>query len=953
MSYYNELKTHNDIIIIARDLGFNGSRSGNAWQGECPLHNSSGGKCFVIWPGIQGFKCYHCDASGDVINLVSLYKRCDHAAAVNFLADRVGMPHLSGVSGLSAEEQALREAEAKEEALVYDMLTAAAEWYHLQLKNYPDIVDHLHNHYGFSPEIVDELKIGFSPPGTSDPGIPSDLALHLGSTAGFKGNLVKSGLFTFSMPDGALWDYFKGRIVFPFWKNGKVVNVIARATTITPVDPYECYVEKDGNVKTDAGGQPMYVKYKKLRRNDLSDEKKKHISKFIGTETFMGSDSIRGAKQVIITEGAPDWVSAVDHGFAAISPVTTNFRDEDLEKLAHSTAGADAVYIINDNEDNQAGLTGALKTGKYLTGQGRKVFLVELPKPEGVSKIDLNEYLRDHTADDLRELMKSAKSILDTMIDGLPADFVKAQPILKVEILPLLLGHDESICAHYLDKIRNTVKTSKPAITAEFDEVKRMAAAQKKESKEEVVDPAIQSLAESIAKDPALIRKRIDVVNQSGVVGERNVVAMYFAALDSRLLPEDTASPNALAIKNAGHHGSGKSFTMKKCLDLYSEDDYHLITSGSAKSLYYLPDGLKHRALIVAEAFQFQANNAADSEFVYVVRSLLSEGRVSYQVPQKDADGKFVTVEIRLDGPTSFITTTIIDKLEPQLEDRLFTIHPDESMEQTRSIMTMTAKIKEGGFEGVDKATRDAWKLYHSLLKPTDVVIPFAGQISKYLQRGERLPIAARRAFNRSMAIIQTVVCAYQFQRTRDDKGRLQAEMSDYWMALQIVREAFRETLGHQSKEAALRIEFIRENGPVQYGTLTSEWGISKSALTSWVRGKLIDGILAWCDDDGKEFPDEAALKKAKHSGRAYLKINDAFNADDVTGLPTPFELTGDPRWNESGDLYRLYDLRLDQRQMIENTGSDEVSAYELTDDGPDETAGEAEPAFSFDDCIF
>ncbi len=241
----------------------------------------------------------------------------------------------------------------------------------------------------------------------------------------------------------------------------------------------------------------------------------------------------------------------------------------------------------------------------------------------------------------------------------------------------------------------------------------------------------------------------------------------------------------------------------------------------------------------------------------------------------------------------------------------------------------------------------------HSLLKPTDVVIPFAGQISNYLQRGERLPIAARRAFNRSMAIIQTVVCAYQFQRTRDDKGRLQAEMSDYWMALQIVREAFRETLGHQSKEAALRIEFIRKNGPVQYGTLTSEWGISKSALTSWVRGKLIDGILTWCDDDGKEFPDEAALKKAKHSGRAYLKINDAFNADDVTGLPTPFELTGDPRWNEGGDLYRLYDLRLDQRQMIENTGSDEVSAHELTDDGPDETAGEAEPAFSFDDCIF
>lgn len=949
MTYYNELKTHNNIVEVASGLGFKGVKSGNSWQGDCPRHGSSGGRCLVMWPGIQGFKCYHCGMSGDVINLVELFKRCDHATAVNYLADRCGMPHLSGVNELPPEEQAKRQADAKEEALVYNMLTAGAEWYHQQLKNFPDIVDHLLQHYGFSQDVVDELKIGIAPPGTSAPDITSDLALHLEAMPAFSGNLPLSGLFTFGSPEGPYYDYFCARIVFPFWKNGKVVNMIARATTMTPVNEFECYVHKDGRVKTDAGGQPLYVKYKKLRRHIPDDEKRKHISKFIGVETFMGSDAIRGAKEVVITEGAPDWVSAFDRGFHALSPVTTNFRDEDREKLAAETISAEAVYIINDNEENQAGRDGALRTGKYLTQLGRKVFLVELPRPEGLDKIDLNEYLRNHTADDLRKLMKEAKSVLETLIGVLPPDFVKAQPTLKAEILPLLLGVEDSIREHYLDIIRKHVKTSKSAIMAEFDEVKRIAASQKAEVDQPAVDPAVQSMAEAIAKDPALMRKRIDAVNKSGVVGERNVVAMYFAALDSRLLPEDTASPNALAIKNAGHHGSGKSFTMKKCLELYPEDGFHLITSGSAKSLYYLTKGLKHRALIVAEAFQFQANNAADSEFVYVVRSLLSEGRVSYQVPQKDEDGKFVTVEKRLDGPTSFITTTVIDKLEPQLEDRLFTIHPDESMEQTRSIMTMTAKIKDGSFEGVDNTTREAWKLFHSQLKPADVVIPFAGQISAYLQRGERLPIATRRAFNRVMAIIQTVVCAYQFQRFRDEKNRFIAEMSDYWMSLQIVREAFRETLGHQSKEAAQRIAFIRENGPVQYGTLTTEWGVSKSALTGWVRGKLYDGVLAWCDEEGEEFADEAALKKAKHSGRAYLKISDAFHSDDVTGLPNPFELTGDPLWDESGKLYQLYDLALDRRQIDENRGPDLTIESEPPDDDEDV---EAEKEFSFADWI-
>ncbi|MCK7503054.1 MAG: hypothetical protein MZV70_02420 [Desulfobacterales bacterium] len=127
------------------------------------------------------------------------------------------------------------------------------------------------------------------------------------------------------------------------------------------------------------------------------------------------------------------------------------------------------------------------------------------------------------------------------------------------------------------------------------------------------------------------------------------------------------------------------------------------------------------------------------------------------------------------------------------------------------------------------------------------------------------------------MAIIQTVACAYQYQRQSDSKGRLVAEIGDYWMALQIVRESFRENLGQQSKEAEHRIKFIREKGPVHYNALKSEWGVSKGALSSWVRSKVYDGLLVWCDEDGGEFADEAFLKKAKHSGTAYLKINDTY----------------------------------------------------------------------------
>ena len=86
----------------------------------------------------------------------------DHRKAVNILADRVGCLYTE--KELSPEEIAQREADLNEKTLVENMLTEAAEWYHGQLKNYPQILDHLKNHYGFSQEIIDELKIGFAPP---------------------------------------------------------------------------------------------------------------------------------------------------------------------------------------------------------------------------------------------------------------------------------------------------------------------------------------------------------------------------------------------------------------------------------------------------------------------------------------------------------------------------------------------------------------------------------------------------------------------------------------------------------------------------------------------------------------------------------------------------------------------------------------------------------------------
>jgi DNA primase len=381
------------------------------------------------------------------------------------------------------------------------------------------LLDHLKNHYGFSRKNVERLRIGFAPPRSGNSSITSELANHLGKFPEFQGKLTLSGLFNFKSPQGPYFDYFQGRIIFPYWKGGKVVYMAGRATPHTPL-------MKD-NLEP--------PKYTKLRTHDPSDEKRKYISRFIQNDVFMGEDEIRWEKQIIITEGAPDWVSAIDKGFCAVSPVTTWFREQDMEKLNQLTAGGESIYIINDNEDNQAGFKGALETGKKLTRAGKNVFIVQLPRQQGVSKIDLDEYFLNNTPDDLRSLMEGTKSVLELLIQELPGDFLKAQPMIKSEIAPLLIEVDQAKYEHYFGIIRKKTKTNQKALEAEMEVARKAKEEFLSREEMEEIDPEVEKAARKIAMNPLLFKRRIDAVNQLGVVGERGTISMYFCALDSRL----------------------------------------------------------------------------------------------------------------------------------------------------------------------------------------------------------------------------------------------------------------------------------------------------------------------------------------------------------------------------------------------------------------------------------
>ena len=122
---------------------------------------------------------------------------------------------------------------------------------------------------------------------------------------------------------------------------------------------------------------------------------------------FLWEDSLR-AQTIIITEGVADCIVMLQAGFPCISPVTVQFRDKDHHKLLNLTKGLKRVYICNDNEMNEAGIKGALSTAEALENEKIEARLIILPKPDGIDKIDIADYMKDHSPEDFKGLMDSS-----------------------------------------------------------------------------------------------------------------------------------------------------------------------------------------------------------------------------------------------------------------------------------------------------------------------------------------------------------------------------------------------------------------------------------------------------------------------------------------------------------------------------------------------------------------
>ena len=179
----------------------------------------------------------------------------------------------------------------------------------------------------------------------------------------------------------------------------------------------------------------------------------------------------------------------------------------------------------------------------------------------------------------------------------------------------------------------------------------------------------------------------------------------------------------------------------------------------------------------------------------YLVRSLLSEGRVRYETVEKTPQGLKARV-IEREGPTGLIVTTTAVGLHSENETRLLSLTVTDTQEQTRDVLAAIAK--EGAWE-VDVG------LWHALqewlgspVACRRVTIPYAEALAGLVP-----PIAVRlrRDFGAVLNLIRTHAVLHQESRERDGEDRIVATLEDYEAVRDLVEDLVSEGIDATAPE--------------------------------------------------------------------------------------------------------------------------------------------------------
>jgi len=365
---------------------------------------------------------------------------------------------------------------------------------------------------------------------------------------------------------------------------------------------------------------------------------------------------------------------------------------------------------------------------------------------------------------------------------------------------------------------------------------------------------------------PNVLERFARDLGRSGVAGESRVAKLLYLAVTSRFLER----PVSVAVK--GPSSGGKSYLTERVLGFFPESSYYALTAMSEHALAYSDEPLMHRFLVIYEAA------GMNSDFqTYLIRSLLSEGKVRYETVEKTSEGMKPRL-IERAGPTGLIITTTLTRLHPENETRMLSLAVTDTRQQTSDIMAALASEASA-----DPPDFHAWHSLQEWLLSAEhrVGVSYAADLAAMIP-----PVAVRlrRDFGALLNLIRAHAILHQASRERTDDGRIVATLEDYArvrdLVADLVSEGVEATVPATVRETVETVERLRDETEkdVTIAALAEELDLDKSAAWRRVRSAMDRGYLENLED---------------RKGRPAKLVPGDDLPNDIEILPSPQRLQG------------------------------------------------------------
>ncbi len=407
MSATDEIKARLDIVNYIQQYAPL-KKAGRTFKACCPFHNERT-PSFSVNPDTQSWRCFGaCGEGGDIFSFAMKYHGWAFPEALR---------ELGKLAGVEVEQQTPAQRERAEHLdVLRAVMQAAADFYHEQLQNAPDVLAYAREKRGFNDQTIATYAIGYAPDGWS-----STLD-HL-RQLGYEDDLaVEVGLARRNDDTGRVYDYFRNRLVIPIRdERGRVIGFGARA------------LAADDNPKyLNSPQTPLFDKSRTLYGLDAAKR------------------AIRDSETAIIVEGYMDALQAHQAGFTnVVAQMGTALTEAQLGLLTPRYAHKIILALDSDSAGQNATMRSLEVARQALQADYTGKLAVDIRILQTPGAKDPDDLIRE-SPELWGKLIAEAVPVADYVINAeaaaLPANAtVQEREAVARRVLPVLIASENNL----------------------------------------------------------------------------------------------------------------------------------------------------------------------------------------------------------------------------------------------------------------------------------------------------------------------------------------------------------------------------------------------------------------------------------------------------------------------------------------------------------------------------